>query len=460
MVDLTDTICALSSAPGRSGIAVVRVSGSRCFGILERVFREERPGRNALPRQAVLGRVIHPGTGEKLDEALVTRFHAPHSYTGEDVAEISVHGSPIIISHLLRFLCEEGARLAEPGEFTMRAFLHGRMNLVQAEAVRDVIEAHTLYQLKVANRQQSGELARELEPLRSRWIQVIVHLETAVEFVEEDLAPAGREALAVELGGIREELGRWVGSFEHGRLVRDGFRLALVGRPNVGKSSLFNALLAEERSIVTESPGTTRDLVSESVTIAGIPVRLMDTAGWREGLDEAERQGIERSRRAVSDADAVLLVLDPSGAWCKEAGFEHAGLEQASGLVACNKSDLPANWTAAQKAAASGGWRCVEVSARTGAGIEELRRAIQEQFFGEAGSERDGVLITNLRHYRCLEEARGHLEAGAEALRAGLSEEFVLTNLHMGLRSLGEITGETRVESILGEIFSRFCVGK
>jgi tRNA modification GTPase len=326
--------------------------------------------------------------------------------------------------------------------------------------VRDVIEANTLYQLKVANRQQSGELARQLEPLRRKWIDVIVNLETAVEFVEEDLAPEGRESLAAQLEVIRAELGRWIGSFEHGRLVRDGFCLAIVGRPNVGKSSLFNALLAQERSIVTEMPGTTRDLVSESVAMAGIPVRLMDTAGWREGLDAVERLGIERSRRAVSDADAVLLVVDGSVPWCDEDATMRARLEDASGIVACNKADLPGVWTAQQKAGAAGGWPCVDVSARTGAGIEALRQAIQGEFFGDARSERDGVLITNLRHCRCLEAAQRQLEAGSEALRTGLSEEFVLTDLHLGLRALGEITGETPVESILGDIFSRFCIGK
>jgi tRNA modification GTPase len=460
MVDLTDTICALSTAPGRSGIALVRLSGPDCFKILAGVFSPARASAEVSARKAVLGRVFDPHTREELDEALVTCFHTPRSYTGEDVAEISVHGSPVVVAHLLEYLCSQGARLAEPGEFTLRAFLHGRMNLAEAEAVRDVIEAHTLYQLQVASRQRSGELSRQLEPLKRNLIDIIVSLETAVEFVEEDLALDGRELLAAKLERILEEVGRWVASFRRGRIVRNGFSLAVVGRPNVGKSSVFNALLAEERSIVTEVPGTTRDVVSEFVSIDGIPVRLMDTAGLREGQDPIEQLGVERSLRALSDVDAILLVLDPSCPWCEEDEQVHERLTALSCVAVFNKSDLPAVWTEQEKRKYETISAGLAVSALTGAGIEDLRRAIHRHLIGDAGRERDGLLITNLRHCQCLEAAQQQLSAAAAALRAGLSEEFVLTDLHRGLRKLGEITGETTVEEILGQIFSRFCIGK
>jgi tRNA modification GTPase len=460
MVDLTDTICALSSAPGRSGIALVRLSGPDCFKILAGVFSPARAGAEISARQAVLGRVFDPRTGEELDEAIVTRFRAPHSYTGEDVAEISVHGSPVVVARLLEYLCGQGARLAEPGEFTLRAFLHGRMNLAQAEAVRDVIEANTLYQLQVASRQRSGELSRQLERMKKNWIDIIVSLETAVEFVEDDIAPDGRELLAAQLEEIQREIATWVASFQRGRIVRDGFSLAVAGRPNVGKSSLFNALLKEERSIVTEIPGTTRDLVSELVEIEGIPVRMIDTAGMREGQDPIEQIGVERSRRVMSDVDAILLVLDASVPWCEEEERVRISLSAASCVVAFNKSDLAGAWTEREKGKYGEQWPCLDVSALTGAGIEELRRAIHQQFFGGAARERDGLLVTNLRHCQCLEAAQKRLDAAAAALRAGMSEEFVLTDLHSGLRKLGEITGETTVEEILGQIFSRFCIGK
>jgi tRNA modification GTPase len=460
MIDLTDTICALSSAPGRSGIALVRVSGPDCFTILAQVFSPGRACAEVAVRRAVLGRVFDPGTGEELDEAIVTRFRAPHSYTGEDVAEISVHGSPVVVALLLKHLCGRGARLAEPGEFTLRAFLHGRMNLAQAEAVRDVIEANTRYQLKVASRQRSGELARQLELVKKSWIDIIVSLETAVEFVEDDIAPEGRERLAAGLHEIQKEISNWVASFQRGRIVRDGFSLAVVGRPNVGKSSLFNALLAEERSIVTEIPGTTRDLVSEWVEIEGIPVRMIDTAGLREGQDTIEQIGVERSRRVMADVDAILLVLDTSLPWCEEDERVSRSLRTASCVVAFNKCDLAGTWAEKEKGRYGGLWPCVEVSARTGAGIEDLRRAIHQQFFGGTARECEGLLVTNLRHCQCLEAAQERLEAAMAALRAGMSEEFVLTDLHSGLRKLGEITGETTVEEILGQIFSRFCIGK
>ena len=460
MVDLTDTICALSTAHGRSGIALVRLSGPDCFKILARVFSPARPDAEMTARMAVLGHVFDPRTHEQLDETLVTCFQNPHSYTGEDIAEISVHGSPVIVAHLLEYLCGQGARLAEPGEFTLRAFLHGRMNLAEAEAVRDVIEAQTLYQLQVASRQRSGELSRKLEPLKRGLTDIIASLEAAVEFVEEDLALEGRDLLAAKLEGILEEVGRWIDSFRRGRIVRNGFSLAVVGRPNVGKSSVFNALLAEERSIVTEVPGTTRDLVSEIVSIEGIPVRLIDTAGLREGQDPVEQLGVERSLRALSDVDAVLLVLDPNRPWCAEDEQVRRRLTELSCLAVFNKSDLAAVWTDQEKRRFEAIAADAEVSALTGAGIESLRRSIHDHLIGDSGRERDGVLITNLRHCQCLEAARQQLTAAAAALRAGLSEEFALTDLHRGLRKLGEITGETTVEDILGQIFSRFCVGK
>ena len=459
MVDRGDTICALSSAPGRSGIAVVRVSGPRCFEIVGRIFTSS--ARPDMPdRRVALGRVFDLRSGADLDQALVTHFPSPNSYTGEDVAEVSVHGSPVVVSHLLDSLCAAGARLAEPGEFTLRAFLNGRMDLVQAEAVRDVIEAQTFYQLQIAGRQLAGALSLQLEPVKRELMDVIVQLETAVEFVEEDLAPESRERVAARLDRVLAELSRWMHSFRRGRIVREGFSLAVAGRPNVGKSSLFNALLAEERSIVTELPGTTRDLVSESANIEGVPVRLTDTAGLREGGNQIEQMGVDRSIRLIADVDAILLVLDMSRSYCVE---DESLLERMSGyscIVAFNKCDLPCAWTAQQKAEFAGRWPCADVSALSGENIDRLRAAIQRHLFGEAACERDGLLVTHLRHSQCLESARAALAEAAGTLRGGASEEFVLADLYRGLRKLGEITGETGVEEILGAIFSQFCIGK
>ncbi len=460
MGQLEDTICALSSAPGRAGIAVVRVSGPSCFLALEKVFIPEAKGAAPVPRLATLGRVVDPRSGGALDRALVTRFPAPNSYTGEDVAEIALHGSPVLVAALLEGLCASGTRLAEPGEFTLRAFLRGRMDLTRAEAVHDIIGAVTLYQARVAARQHGGEIANRLAPVRKELVDAIVQLESAVEFVEDDLTLESREVLGGRIADAGAQLRLWIDSFRRGRIVRDGFSMAIVGKPNVGKSSLFNALLRQERSIVTEIPGTTRDLVSEYTSLDGIPVRLVDTAGVRESCDKVERLGVGRSVQAMADADAILLVLDRSEPGSAEDEDLRRRLANLPCIVVLNKSDLPGAWTEEQKAAFAGAWPRVEVSAKTGEQLELLRREILSHLFGDSAAERDGMLITNLRHCQCLEAAEGHLARAARALEEGLSEEFPLADLHAALRKLGEITGETTVEDLLHAIFSRFCIGK
>lgn len=460
MRGLEDTICALSSAPGRAGIAVVRVSGAGCFPLVRQVFVPDRVDDEEMsPRRALLGRIVD-ATGEELDRGLLTCFPAPHSYTGEDVAEISLHGSPVIVRALLQELCENGARVAEPGEFTMRAFLRGRMDLVQAEAVRDIIEASTLYQAQVASRQQCGQLSRLLEPAKKLLIDTIVQLESAVEFADENLALESQDALARNLAAVKERLEDWIATFDRGRVVHDGFVLAVSGRPNVGKSSIFNALLCEDRSIVTEVAGTTRDLISEYTQICGIPVRLLDTAGLRVAGDRIEQLGVERSYGAIADADAILLVVDASQPASAEDWNLSERLAGLSYVVVYNKSDLPPAWSADEKASYAAGRPHVEVSARTGMNLEKLRSAMMNRLFGDSGFERDGILITNLRHCRCLKAALEHLTQGAAALNTGLSEEYVILDLHASLSKLGELTGETGAEDLLGEIFSRFCVGK
>jgi len=460
MFDLTDTICALSSAPGRAGIAVVRMSGGACLRILQGVFVPANETEALPDRLAVLGRVADPRTGVEVDEALVTCFHAPHSYTGEDVAEISLHGSPVVVAQVLEILCLQGARLAGPGEFTLRAFLNGRMDLAQAEAVRDLVEANTRHQLRLALRQRGGALAHELEPVRQELKEIIATLEAALEFVEQEVESEPHAALEIRLERAADALGRWAGSFEKGRIVREGFSLAIVGRPNVGKSSLFNALLAEERSIVTDVPGTTRDLVAELVDIEGIPVRVMDTAGVRADAGAVERLGVDRSLRALADADALVLVVDTSVPRCLEDKELAGRLGGAACLVALNKSDLPAAWREEDLALYDRHGPMIRLSALTGMGVDQLRKAIHQRMLDFGGRESEGLLVTNVRHCRCLEEAREAVMAGLTALRQGLSEEFALVDLYRGLGKLGEITGATGGEEILDEIFSRFCIGK
>ncbi len=461
MGDLHDTICALSTAAGRAGIAVVRLSGPDTFRLVREIFVPERPfGEQPPARYAVLGSMKLPEGAGELDQVLLTCFPLPKSYTGEDVAEISMHGSPVLVAALLDGLCGLGARLAEPGEFTLRAFLNGRMDLSQAEAVRDVIEARTVYQAQVASRQRSGELSRHLAPVKKLLIDIIVELESAVEFVEENLPLESREAVADKLDTVQRNLRKWTHTFRRGRLIREGFSMAIIGRPNVGKSSLFNALLAQDRSIVAELPGTTRDLVSEDTNIEGIPVRLLDTAGLRPSDDRIEQLGMDRSNRAMAEADALLLVVDMSQPIMPEDEQLKDRMGGLSCILVFNKSDLPCAWSAKEMEAFAGNWLPVEVSARTGAEIEKLQKSIFSHLFGNEGAERESFLVTNLRHCRCMEGALDGLNRAAESLRNGLSEEFALVGLHDALRKLGEITGQTSVEDLLGEIFSRFCVGK
>lgn len=460
MIDLSDTICALSTPPGRSGIAVVRVSGSESHNFFRRIFRTKQSPDVLAARLAVLGHIVDPRHGSEIDEAIATCFIAPKSYTGEDMTEYSLHGSPVLISALLDCLCALGARLAEPGEFTMRAFLHGRVDLTQAEAVRDIINATTLYQARVAARQYSGSIAQELKSVKDLLTDIVVNLESAIEFVEEDLPLEARDALAYKLSRAQHEIRRWIDSFRQGRIIRDGFTMAIVGRPNVGKSSIFNALLAQNRSIVTEIPGTTRDLVSEFTNIGGIPVRLLDTAGIRTSNDHIEKLGIDRAMQAIADADVVLLVVDTSQPQTDEDLDLKQEIAPLSCVVLMNKSDLPGCWSAHERKVFAGNCRCIETSAKTGAGISELSSEILSGVLGSYEQNSEGIMVTNMRHCHCLEASEVNIIKAADALREGLSEEFVLVDLHAALGKLGLITGETNVEDLLTEIFSRFCIGK
>jgi tRNA modification GTPase len=460
MKDQADTICALSTPPGRSGIAIVRVSGLQSHSLFQRIFVPDRIFDQLPLRHALLGKVRDPIGGGEVDEAIAICSASPNSYTGEDMVEFSLHGSPVLITVLLESLCKLGARLADPGEFTMRAFLHGRLDLSQAEAINDVINATTLFQAQVAGRQRSGALARQLKPLKEMLIQIEVNLESAVEFAEEDLALDSRDSIAQQLGHVRRQLIDWIESYRRGRVIKEGISMAIVGRPNVGKSSLFNALLAQNRSIVAEMPGTTRDLISEFTSLGGIPVRLLDTAGIQSTEDHVEKMGIERSYQAIADADAILFVVDVSQPPTQQDWDIRQHLADFSCMVIFNKLDMGICWSKDEKRSLAGCWPEIEASAKTGFGIRELQADILHSVLGVSGVDQESVFVTNLRHLRSLEEAKLDLDRACNALQNGLSEEFALIDLRNCLRSLGTITGESSVEDLLGEIFSRFCIGK
>ena len=448
-----DTIVAVATPPGRSAIAVVRMSGPQALDITRALVHDD--SFTPEPTQVVL-KDLKAADDEVMDQALITFFRSPHSFTGEDMVEISCHGSPITVRKLLDRTQQLDARLAGPGEFTLRACRNGKMNLSQAEAIRDLINARTTAAAQQATRQLKGELSNALSVSQHQLIDIIVKLESALEFVEDDLPQLQRSAVFNDLSVVQNTIEKLAATYQTGHLLRDGLKVALVGRPNVGKSSLFNGLLARDRAIVTELPGTTRDSLTESIAIHGIPVTLTDTAGIREAGDRIEAIGVERTHRAMADADLLVVVIDASTAVHAE---DREVLERASTsrhIVAFNKSDLP---TVIEANETVDGAKVVHVSAVTGTGLSDLAAAILEPF-GTVDSESVGLLVTDSRHYDLLVRAVASLEESAALMKASVSEELVLVGLHNTLSYLGEITGETTNDEILGRIFSTFCIGK
>jgi tRNA modification GTPase len=460
-VHLDDTIVAIATPPGRGGIGVVRLSGTEARAIARPMLRLT-PGHDLEPGRAHFGELIEPATGERIDEVVVTFFAKPHSYTTDDVVEISCHGSPVVLRHVVQMAMAQGARLAEPGEFTMRAFLNGRIDLTQAEAVRDLIESQTLYQAQVAARQLEGALSKRLQPTKQKLMELIAIMEAGVDFAEDDVAVIPDAQILSRIAAIREPLAELLASFAFGKVVHEGLTLAIVGRPNVGKSSLFNRLVERERAIVTATPGTTRDLVSETVAIGGIPVRLVDTAGIRTALDEAESIGVRKSMEALADADMVLVVLDASHpAADEEARARDAELvalaAQRLAVVAQNKIDA-ANNAAPLPAALT--LPVVQTSAITGQGIAELRTEILRLLGGDSGTQQESGFLTNVRQQKLVEDAMAALDQAAGAVPLKTPHEMVLLDLYSALRPLDDITGATTADDILNLIFSSFCIGK
>ena len=403
----------------------------------------------------MLGKIFEPKTGDVIDQAVATYFQAPRSFTREDLVEISCHGSPVILKEVLGLALEAGARLASPGEFTLRAFLRGRIDLVQAEAIRDLIEAQTLFQVKVAQEQATGSISRRVKPAKEELVQLIALLEAGIDFAEDDVSVLPKSEVGSRISRLRVGLVPLQASFALGKIVSSGLSIALAGRPNVGKSSVFNALLQEERSIVTEIPGTTRDLVSETAQIQGIPVRLMDTAGIRQANDRVEQLGIDRSVEALADADQVLFIVDGSEPWTPLDEQVLFRLQGRPHVVVINKIDL--NQKLDNQNLSSGAKSVCRVSAKTGQGIDELRHALFKEYGlheGHAG------LLTNVRHERLIQSALGALEKSQISLTIGMPHEVVLLDLYAALQALNALTGETTVEDILGNIFSTFCIGK
>src|SRR5690349_7215472 len=432
-----------------------------------RLKHELDPGRAVFgelvePERDRMGAELRPAqsgqspASTRIDEVVVTFFPKPHSYTTDDIVEISAHGSPVVLRHIVELAMERGARLAEPGEFTMRAFLNGRLDLAQAEAVRDLIESQTLYQAKVAAQQLEGALSRRLQPIKQKLVELIALLEAGIDFAEDDVSVLPPTQILQHISAVREPLKELAQSFAYGKMVHEGLTLAIVGRPNVGKSSLFNRLVERERAIVTATPGTTRDLVSETVAVAGIPVKLVDTAGIRRALDEAESIGIRKSMEALADADIVLFVLDASEPLGDEDRELLMHVERRTAIAVHNKTDLDGS----ELSNFNSRLPVIRTSAVTGLGIPELRSEILRHIAGDNIPQAESGFLTNVRHQARVSDAMKGLEAAIGAVGNQVPHEMLLLDLYSALRPLDEITGATTTDDILNLIFSTFCIGK
>ncbi len=440
-----DTIVAIATPPGRGGIGIVRLSGTTALPLLLPILTLDSP---PSPREARFTRIKDPSTGHLIDEAVVTFFPAPHSYTGEDVLEIASHGAPVVLDFLVQSALEAGARLARPGEFTQRAFLNQRLDLTQAEAVRDLIEAQTLHQARLAAEQLGGALSRRLAPIKQSLIHLIAALEAGIDFAEDDIDVLPDHEILSSLERITRPLQALEASFAYGRILHSGLTLAIVGAPNAGKSSLFNRLLDRDRAIVTATPGTTRDLITEHTAIGGIPVQLIDTAGLRQTTDEAESLGIARSHEALATADLILLVTDSGQPLSPDERTLLESLAARPHLLIRNKVDLHPHCTEPG----------LSTSALTGTGIEALRNAIAAQI--HSGSAAESGLLTNRRQHHAITQSLASLAEARQAVHHRLPHELLMINLYAALQALDELTGATTSGDILNLIFSTFCIGK
>ncbi len=436
-----DTIAAIATPPGEGAIAVIRVSGPLALEVAGKVFR----GRSASLRE----RMMHLGTfcdgDHAVDEGLMAIFRGPRSYTGEDMAEIYCHGGALVAARVLEAVFRAGARAAEPGEFTRRAFVNGKMDLTQAEAVMDVIRASTPRALKAAEEQLAGRLGQEIEKIRATLLATVAHLEAYIDFPEEGIAPHVGQQLLAELNGARQAILSLLATADEGRVLREGVRLVLCGAPNAGKSSLLNRLLGFDRAIVSEVPGTTRDTIEEFASLHGLPFRITDTAGLRETDDQIEREGVARTRQAMQRADIILRVVDIT-----QAGEISAGEDD---ILVLNKVDLPHDASRDSQPA-------IRVSSLTGEGVDALVDAIVAKAGGAHAEESPTLAAINARHQSCLERAQDALALAAEELSAEAAPELVAVPLRTALAAIGEVVGEADIEEILGMIFSTFCIGK
>ena len=454
---IEDTIAAISTPQGEGGIGIVRVSGSRAEAIGLRLFRF-RKGDAFLSHFLHYGALVAPDNGAVLDEAMAVLMRAPHSYTREDVLELHCHGGMLVVERILASALACGARLAEPGEFTRRAFINGRIDLVQAEAVMDVIAAKTGASLALAQRQRDGALSARIDAIRQAVTRSLAFIEASIDFPEEEIGETDTTLLRSGVSGVLDEIGSLLDGFDEGRILREGISVLIVGKPNAGKSSLLNRLLKENRAIVTHLPGTTRDIIEETVNLGGLAVRLLDTAGIRHTDDVVEREGIIRALDKIPLADLVLFVLDSTRPFNVEDRLILDAVKGKTTIAVLNKNDLP---LALDLPAEMGEMPRVALSAGTGAGIDGLRELIRTTFLhGSPLDSREFVAISRARHRDALTSARSVLRQFLSGLEGGRELETLAIDLRDALSVVGQVTGETTTDDVLDVVFSSFCIGK
>jgi tRNA modification GTPase len=456
-----ETIAAISTPFGESGIGIVRISGSLAESIAKKIFRHKKEQSSFISHHFHYGEIIDPQSGNPVDEVLIVLMKSPKTYTKEDIIEIQCHGGYFILQKVLELVLREGARMAQPGEFTKRAFLNERIDLTQAEAVIDLIRAKTQTSLEIANQQLRGWLHREMSELKERLLEDLVLIEAHIDFPEEEIEPIAFENLKGELERIIHQMEEWIDSYEEGRIFREGISCAIVGKTNVGKSSLLNVLLKEERAIVTPIPGTTRDVIEELSNIYGIPVRLMDTAGLRKPEDSIEQEGVRRAKERVANSDFVLLVLDGSRKLDEDDLEIFGEIEEKKKVVIINKKDLPLNISLEEVGNRFNDDPIVLISALKNEGIDDLKKTIYHSLVHRnVKVTPEHLIVANIRHKTALNQARGNLFSAFKGLEEGTSLEFIAFEIRSALEALNEMVGETATEEVLHRIFDQFCIGK
>jgi tRNA modification GTPase len=456
-----ETIAAIATPFGESGIGIVRISGPLSEPIARKIFKPQRDGSFLISHRIHYGEIIDPGTAIPVDEVLLLLMKAPKTYTREDTVEIQCHGGYVILQKVLELVLKEGARMAQPGEFTKRAFLNGRIDLTQAEAVIDLIRAKTAASLEIANRQLRGALSSEMAALRKRLVEDLALLEAHIDFPEEEVDPISFDGMGKGLRSLIRKMDGWIGTYEEGKIFREGVSCAIIGKTNVGKSSLLNVLLKEERAIVTPVPGTTRDVIEEVLNINGIPVRLMDTAGLRKPKDCVELEGVKRTRQRALDADIVFLTVDGSRPLDEDDLEIFNEVEGKKKVVIVNKKDLDLRTSVEDMKRRFPDDPVILTSALKNEGIEDLKRAIYSSLIHRnVRSSPEYLIVANIRHKGLLVNARKSVADALKGLEEGSSLELIAFEMRSALESLGEMVGETTSEEILNRIFEQFCIGK